>query len=484
MSFPSSSSGKRNRWVPTATSVIQPPHYGPFVRPGSWNHTCIQCHTTGAQPGYHWETSEDPGQENALTMYSQAAEFGISCEACHGPGERHVAEHQRENPPSDPAEQLVVPTELAVELSSEVCGQCHAVFQFKTDADFVHWSQHGSRFRPGDALEEGDRWLLRASSTNPTVQTLLEEHPRESVLWPDGMVRVSGREYSGMIESPCFQQGQRDRKLTCFSCHTMHAEGYTEEEWPQWADDQLKPGMRTNQACLQCHENYAGPEALAGHTHHAPDSSGSNCYNCHMGYTTYGLLKAMRSHQIDSPSVKVSQQTGRPNACNQCHLDQTLKWTADHLHEWYDVDPVPLSEDEQQVAASILWTLQGNAGQRALMAWSMGWPAARDVSETSWMTPYLAQLLDDPYHAIRIIANRSLRQASAFQDLDYDPVAHPDDRQPGFAELLRRHRERLNEGPLERSGPRLLMDAAGELDRAKFKQLLDARDDTDLTLKE
>ncbi len=62
------------------------------------------------------------------------------------------------------------------------------------------------------------------------------------------------------------------------------------------------------------------------------------CYNqCHMPFTTYGLLKAIRSHQVSSPSVqaKFGKRAG-PIACNQCHQDKTLAWTSDYLSRWYD----------------------------------------------------------------------------------------------------------------------------------------------------
>ena len=56
--------------------------------------------------------------------------------------------------------------------------------------------------------------------------------------------------------------------------------------------------------------------------------------NCHMPYTAYALFKGIRSHQIDSPSAKMTLRGGRPNACNQCHLDKTLQWTAERLEAW------------------------------------------------------------------------------------------------------------------------------------------------------
>jgi hypothetical protein len=96
-----------------------------------------------------------------------------------------------------------------------------------------------------------------------------------------------------------------------------------------------------------------------------------------MPRTTFGLLHAMRSHQVSSPTVQESIAYGRPNACNLCHLDQTLGWAAQHLHAWYN-QPVPeLSEDDRTIAAGVQWILKGDAGQRALVAWGMGWESAK-----------------------------------------------------------------------------------------------------------
>ncbi len=54
-------------------------------------------------------------------------------------------------------------------------------------------------------------------------------------------------------------------------------------------------------------------------------------YNVHMPHTLYGLLKAERRLEIDSPTVAAGVYAGRPNACNLCHLDQTLAWAAERL---------------------------------------------------------------------------------------------------------------------------------------------------------
>jgi len=194
----------------------------------------------------------------------------------------------------------------------------------------------------------------------------------------------------------------------------------------EWADDQLGAGMDGNGACLQCHDTYR--TNLTAHTKHSADSSGSSCYNCHMPYTTYGLLKTIRSHTISNPSATETVDAGRPNACNLCHLDKTLEWTADALNRWYGIEKPTLAEDDRTIAASVLWTLRGDAGQRAIAAQAMGWAPAQQASGAAWMPPHLATLLDDPYDAVRFIAIRSLRTLPGFADFQYNFVAPAQDR--------------------------------------------------------
>jgi hypothetical protein len=239
--------------------------------------------------------------------------------------------------------------------------------------------------------------------------------------------------------------------------------------------------METDQACFQCHESHR--DNIERHTHHAASSEGSRCYNCHMPHTTYGLLKAIRSHQVSSPSVAATLATGRPNACNQCHLDKTLGWTQEYLSEWYDAPDVELDEEQQKRSAMAVLLLTGDAGQRALAGWSMGWDAARTASGEKWIAPYLTQLLDDPYPAVRYIAARSLRRIDSFHDFEYDFVGSAEHRQ----EAQRRARgiwESRRDARLDQTGEAILIDAEGRLDRSTFHELLQRRDDRDIDLKE
>lgn len=408
---------KENRWVPYG-SIFLMPAAGLSMHAGIWNSNCIKCHVVGGQPRYEPE---------AKTFDTHVGEFGISCEACHGPAEAHVALHagndffnQTREPLGSP--ELHNPSRVSHEKSSQVCGQCHAVFDFydqEGQNDFI--LNEGIKYRPGeDLLDSRHVFRFGKDEDLPIVKRKVERNPKfwEQQFWSDGMVRVSGREYNGLLETPCYQRGT----MSCLSCHDMHPSVSDDRPWKVWADDQMKPGMRENGACLQCHTEYKSEEKLALHTHHAAGSSGSSCYNCHMPHTTLGLMKAIRSHTIDSPNVATTQATGRPNACNLCHLDKSLAWTSDYLEQWYEIPQPTLNEQEKEIASSIRWILRGDAGQRAIVGWHYGWDKARETSGTQWMAPFLAELLTDTYDVVRFNGYHSLKQLPEFADLEYDYV--------------------------------------------------------------
>ena len=202
--------------------------------------------------------------------------------------------------------------------------------------------------------------------------------------------------------------------------------------------------------------------------------------NCHMPHTTYGLFSAMRSHRIDSPSVRVSVETGRPNACNLCHLDETLAWSGRYLNEWYGTPLVELGEDERSIAASVLWTLTGDAATRAILAWHLGWKEAVAVSGGSWTAVYLAQLLTDTYSATRQVAYRSLARLSGYGGFDYDYLAPRSELEAKATEATEAWLEESS-GP-EAALPHLLIGASRRLDVFEWVRLLAVRDERPLAI--
>ena len=465
------------RWIPRTASFLQPPSGRTVNEDGRWNFTCVRCHTT----------HEEPRADDESNVDSRVGEFGISCEACHGPGHEHIRLH------SDPRTRyrlrmgdgddstIVQPTKLDDTRSSQVCGQCHSIHLESNKVEYNRWFQFGKRYRPGEDLTETITPILETNRTLMSVLFQDDEFEVRGSYWSDGMVRVSGREYNGLLESPCYVDGHGEQKMSCMSCHLMHPETSDREELRTWANDQLKPGMRGNTACLQCHSDYEA--RLEEHTHHGADSAGSLCYNCHMSHTTYGLLTAIRSHKIDSPSVETSLETGRPNACNQCHLDQTLAWSAKHLKDWYGQESPALAEDERTVAASLLWTLKGDAGQRALMAWSFGWDQARKVSGSEWMAPYVAGLLNDDYEALRYVAGRSLRRLPGYESFEYDFTERSEALDEAVERAMEVWRNRRGESGL--SGyEAALINPDGTLRQSEIDRLLLQRNHSPVVLNE
>lgn len=452
------------RWIPRQSLFLAPPPESPFAETGRWPKTCVKCHTTNATPRH-------PDDER-----THVAELGIACEACHGPGAAHVAlQSERAGLDADavaalpPDATIVNPAELSHERSAQACGQCHGIHP-QTKERRAEWEVHGYAYRPGDDLA-ATRDLLRAPHAKNTaeLQGFLARNPGtlDDVFWSDGHVRVSGREYNGLVESPCFQRGEMD----CLSCHALHKSDGDARSLAQWADDQLRPGMDGPRACLQCHDEYADAEKARAHMHHAPGSSGADCLNCHMPYTTYGLTKAIRSHTVASPSIAATLATGRPDACSQCHLDRTLGWAADHLRDWYGHARPALDADQETVAASVLGALTGDAGQRALWAWSFGWEPARAVSGAGWIPPLLGTLMQDPYDAVRFVAMRSARRDARHGSFTID-FTQPIDAQRAAvrADYVRAWKDAgLSATPEQRAA--VLVGADGQLDTARFLAL-------------
>jgi hypothetical protein len=377
------------------------------------------------------------------------------------------------------------PTRVSARLASQVCGQCHATSLQYDRAGVQPHASPAPPYRPGRDLDH-THFVLQPTKNidSPLMQTILASDPaalRDS-FWSDGMVRVSGREYNGLIDSPCFKNARDEqRTMSCFSCHTMHKTAEDPRSVEEWAGTrQVSAGMSGDEACLQCHP--ARRADLTAHTKHQAGSAGSSCYNCHMPYTSYGLLRALRSHQISSPTAAASAETGRPNACNGCHLDKTLAWTAEYLEKWYGTPSPPLGPDDRTIPASMLWLLRGDAGQRALVAWSMGWQPAQHASATDWMAPSLSVLMNDPYEAVRFIAYRSLRSLPGFAEFSYDFTGAPKQRTAGVMNVMDVWR-RSGSFAQARKAPALLLEADGSM-KADVTRLLRQRDHRRIDLRE
>ena len=454
------------KWVPVQDTFLRDPHLA--APDAKWNNVCIKCHAVAGRPGIDARTR---------TVNTETAELGISCEACHRPAGAHIAHYQ--NPVNryishlgDKAVHAILnPASETLDhrLSAQACGQCHS-YQYTPNP--LDWLKNGPRFLPGNELNANTTVVHASTFIANGKQPDGHPHPGGEWLgdrfWPDGMVRVTGREYNGLLDTACFQRG----KMSCLSCHSMH--GYLDN------NDQLAPRMETNEACLKCHDDFR--DNLTAHTHHAADSTGSLCYNCHMPHTTYGLLSGIRSHQIDSPSVEAHLKTGRPNACNLCHLNQTLEWSSSHLTKWYDHRQPKLDNDDKAISAMLKILLKGDAGQRAIAAWNMGWEPARKASGGNWQAPWLIRTMNDPYAAVRYIAHKALMADPAFAGTPFDYTAPLAKRATQIDAISER---RADAGLLGQAPhAQLLLDAQGKPLEDVADRLTRQRDNRPITLQE
>ncbi|MCA9061133.1 MAG: hypothetical protein KDA85_21620, partial [Planctomycetaceae bacterium] len=353
------------RWVFRIDSFLSPPR--DTVTFNIWNMKCLGCHTTGGQPRMNPQTH---------SMFS-VGEMGISCEACHGPGATHVqlAEAKDERH----LQAILDPQKQNAAESAKVCGQCHVISRQK---DEQHFLAHGDPYRPGNDQYDALREVVMFGEDRQVTQ---EHFPTmvKTGFWPDGTVRTGGREYNALLITSCFTEGTGSRQMTCTSCHSLH-----NYESPSKL---IAKGKTGGAACIQCHAEPEYTTNLAQHTHHPVSSSGSNCLNCHMPHTSYALFSAIRSHRVQSPAVPDSDAGVRPNACNLCHLDQSQQWAAEQLAGWYDLPLPSLSPVDQTTPAGANWALSGDAAQRAIAAWHLGWSGAREASGSRWKVSVLAE---------------------------------------------------------------------------------------------
>ena len=253
----------------------------------NWNGMCAECHSTNLRKGFDASTN---------TYDTKWSEIDVSCEACHGPGSRHV-EWAGVQPMARPAIDdfgLVVPTgDISSRDQVELCAPCHS-----------------------RRSELGDYDHSSAALLESHLPSVLDE----GLYHPDGQILDEVYVWGSFTQSKMYANDVR-----CSDCHDVHS---------------LQLKFEGNDLCLQCHR----ADAYDTRDHHfhkkiheGKESDGALCVKCHMPEQPYMVIDYRADHSLRVPRPDLSQALGTPNACSQggCHEDKPLSWSVDAFTRWY-----------------------------------------------------------------------------------------------------------------------------------------------------
>ena len=442
------------RWVSSAGNFLQPPAPGSVLEHSvPWNNNCAFCHNTRVNPGMREiakirasaaardrETASTPTvQHDADRFETTIEELGIACEACHGPGHAHA--QQNRNPIRrhvlhliNASDQTIVdPDRLAPPASVEVCGRCHGKWLPQNHA-LARVLTDGDIHIPGQQP-------LAVNYEDPLRRSARGEDVR-GFLWSDATPQPTSMEYQGVILSKCYTAGG----MTCSACHSMH--DAPADDQLRFSDNPLTENDESNEMCTQCHEQFRSESAKNAHTHHKGDSQ---CASCHMPFQTFGLMNAVRSHLLTNTFPYKTVAFVLPNACTQCHVDQSLTWARSTLQAWYpdsgttsDARPRN-SEGHEEVSSTWKELQRGHALTRALAAYALGRGYStesgqkRSPEPETWRITALIDAMDDDYAAVRKMPSDSLRTLTA-REHGFDYLESPDVRADQLSRLRRDYR--------------------------------------------
>lgn len=264
----------------------------------NWNGMCAECHSTNLKKKY------DPVQDTYQTTWT---DIDVGCEACHGPGSKHV--QWAETP--DMGRPDVTNFDLAVRTSGitsrqlvNQCAPCHS--RRAILGDYTH-------------------------AESDLLDSLLPSLLTAELYYPDGQILEEVYVYGSFTQSKMYH-----RDVKCSDCHDVHSAKLVKEG---------------NDLCLQCHRagEYNSPEH---HFHKqkgekgAPIRSGdgkilfdvgtgAECMQCHMPGRKYMVIDYRPDHSFRIPRPDLSNKLYTPNACNRCHTDKPVEWSDDWITKWY-----------------------------------------------------------------------------------------------------------------------------------------------------
>jgi predicted CXXCH cytochrome family protein len=210
----------------------------PYGNKNDWETNCGTCHTTGFRV-----TKYDPAKPEEQTV--TFAERGVGCEACHGPGARHVASKKKKDIYSFAGK--------TVEQRTLVCGYCHIRAEndkFKTAQG--NPSEHLPHPTLGQSFKAGEDWRkwYPAELVIPGVHAedkidAAYEGDLKGLFRTDDIAKAGGfldgakhhQQYQEFLQSAHYKKNV----MACNNCHSSHAS---------------KTGavIDAKQTCTNCHD--------------------------------------------------------------------------------------------------------------------------------------------------------------------------------------------------------------------------------------
>jgi hypothetical protein len=112
----------------------------------------------------------------------------------------------------------------------------------------------------------------------------------------------------------------------------------------------------------------------------------------------------------------------------------------------------------------------------------MGWQPALEASGSGWQSPLLAELLNDPYSAVRYMAHKALSRQPGFGEFEYDFVADEPARLAKRKAALTKWNTSTAKPPPNPAA--MLLGADGQRLTNQVQQLIQTRDNRPMRLRE
>jgi predicted CXXCH cytochrome family protein len=361
----------------------------------NWETMCADCHSTNLVSRFDLES------RSFETTWS---EINVGCEACHGPGEQHVSWAVTQDP-DIPDKGLVL--------------------QF-SERDDVLWiadpeSGNSKRSKPRTSHKEINACAgchsrrSRVAEGNDPATDFLDTYMPATIEPPlyhrDGQILDEVYVYGSFLQSKMHAAG-----VSCSDCHDPHSL------------ELRAPGPTV---CLQCHA--AETFATVEHGMHEPEIA--NCIDCHMPATTYMQVDARNDHSFRIPRPQITINLGIPNACNQCHADQSAEWALQAINEHFErsdeliphwSEALAATGENNQPSMELLALLSSDTDVPAIIRASAA--SRLSLGDAPGSVTLLEQLTSDEHGLVRWGAARALLASDPQLAARFGPRLAQDDR--------------------------------------------------------